>query len=200
MQEINFYNSLPKPNRYAINAKRARFIIVTWIILLLLFSLLQFVYVSFQGIRLSYFQHEEKTLTKTVDTFIQQYPTVKQAYLLENNIRDYLDRINHQTTFSKEIANYNRQNADFKPSHYLHELANATTPHVWLTEIHFQKQGQDITLNGFTYNASLLIQYVSTLQKEVDFKNKPFNKVTVVHEKEAAKLPFIISTKEDQKP
>jgi len=201
MQQINFYNSLSKPSRYAINAKRARLLIILFIFLLAIIFILQSANIVFLRTQLSYYVHEEKIKTQELETLIQNSPRAKQMDALNKTIHAYSEKINRQSTFSQEIAIYDAQNAAFTPSHYLHELANVATPHVWLNKINFQNNGQGISLEGFTYNAELLMQYIATLQKEQDFKSKPFNKVAVIHtSNDKEKLPFIISTKADQKP
>ncbi|MCX7121090.1 MAG: PilN domain-containing protein [Gammaproteobacteria bacterium] len=200
MQEVNFYNALSKPGRYAINAKRARIIIILLIIFLAIIFALQSFNMAFQRGQLAYYLHEEKSTTQQLETLIQNSPRAMKMSKLEKTMRAYSEKINYQSTFSQEIAIYNAQNTAFTPSHYLHQLANATMKHIWLNKINIQNGGQEISLEGFTYNASLLVQYVATLQNEVDFKSKPFNRVTVIHTgNDKEKLPFVISTKADQK-
>lgn len=199
MQQINFYNTLIKPSRYAIHAKRGSFIVLMWCGVLFVIFLVQLMKAVFNDASLTYFQHKQKTTTHALETLIHQSPKATQLSDLKKTIDIYNEKINHQDVFSKEIALYDAQNKAFQPSRYLHALAKVTVPHVWLTKIHFQNQGNTIQLQGYTYSASLLMQYVEKLQTEPDFSKKPFNKVNVVRSEDKEQLPFIISTEEDKK-
>lgn len=199
MQQINFCHALIKPSPYTMSVRRAKRLLVGCIVLLVSVSVLQAIYAGFQQSRLSYFVRQEKKITNNIETLLAQSPKIKQVRELENTIVAFSEKINHKTNFIDTMTRYNAQAMKFKPANYLNELANAAIPSVWLTKIHFQKQGEQIQLTGFTLSAAQLTEYVARLQNEPDFKNKPFKKIAVTNTDHAEKMAFILSTG-DEKP
>lgn len=196
MQNINFDQSLKKLGRYAINAKRAKMILIAWFSLLLIIFILRSGYAVFQNSYLSHLIKKEKIITAEIEKLIQSSPKIKYIRGLKSSIDAFSEKINLQNNILKKMASYNAQLVQFKPDDYLNELANATTQQVWLTSIQFQNQGQDIHLAGFTLSASQLTQFVLRLQQENHFKDKPFAKMIITNPDNREQIPFVLGTQD----
>ncbi len=196
MQQINFYNSLHKPGLYAINVRRAKIILTVWVSFLIGVFLFQCAYLSFQSTRLNYLKRNEKKKTAQLEALIQRSPKLKYVNQLKNAVALFSDKINHQTNYIQQMMHFNTEAMQFKPGDYLNELASATTPKVWLTDIDFLNHGRQINLAGFTLNTSQLTQFIMQLQKETHFKDKPFTKTAISSTVSQGQIPFILSTQE----
>jgi Tfp pilus assembly protein PilN len=197
MQEINLYQSLTKPERFVITPKRAKVILGGWILLLACIFILQGIYATYQYSHYSIFSNNEKKVDEKIKTLVQTSPKIEQVSELEKTIALVSKKIEYQTNFIQEMTRYHAQDIKFKPAEYLNELSSAATSKVWLTNINFQNQGQQIDLSGFTLSSSQLTKFVTRLQNEIHFNNKPFAKVHITSN-DPEKMAFILST-QDQK-
>lgn len=198
MQQINLYESLKKPGRFAITPALIKFILGSWFLLLVCISLVQGAYAIYQHSRYSVFLNEEKKVDQEIKTLVQTSPKIKQVSQLEETITQVSKKVEYQANFIQEMTRLHAQDIGFKPAEYLKELANAATSKVWLTSINFQDSGRQIDLAGFTLSASQLTKFITRLQRETHFNNKPFAKVAVTSANDPEKMAFVLST-QDQK-
>src|SRR3990167_7636041 len=194
MQEINFYQSLSKPGRYAVNAKQAKMILTSWIIFLIFIAIFQGIYIGLRQTHLVYMKNKEKKLTAQIEMLVNQSPKVTKVRELENTIIAFSENINHKKDFIQEMERYHAEFVKFKPADYLKELADAATQQVWLSKINLQNQGQKIHLDGFTQSSSQLTQFVARVQNEPSYHHKPFSTVMITSTKQDEKIPFVLST------
>ena len=194
MQEINFYNVLPKPLYYDIRSQRARMILVNWAGLLALFFILQCLYGLFERSHLFYLSYKEKSMTQQIQALLQTSPKIQLYDQLTRTIRDDSEKINYQSAFIQEILKYYASKAQFYPSRYFKELAAVATPQVWLTQINLLNQGQQISLEGMALSASRMMQFVLLLEKESQFRDKLFKQVTASDTRNHMGLTFTLNT------
>ena len=198
MQQINFYKSLSKPGLTEINGRRAKKILGAALLVFLGIFILQCAYLTFEKIHLLYLKNSEKKLTMKIETLLQTSPKIKNFHKLENTMIAFSEKINQKTAFINEITRYNEQSMQFKPSEYLNELSDAIIANVWLTQFSFEESGHQITLSGFTMSTAQLTAFITKLQKEAHFKNRPFNKVAITNSDKQEQMAFVISTQDKQ--
>ena len=198
MQQINFYKSLSKPGLTEINGRRAKKILSAALLVFLGIFILQCAYLTFEKIHLLYLKNSEKKLTMKIETLLQTSPKIKNFHKLENTMIAFSEKINQKTAFINEITRYNEQSMQFKPSEYLNELSDAIIANVWLTQFSFEESGHQITLSGFTMSTAQLTAFITKLQKEAHFKNRPFNKVAITNSDKQEQMAFVISTQDKQ--
>ncbi len=185
--KINFLSRLSKPSLYAMTAQRACYFLMGWIALLIAISIIQCLYVTLQKCRLSYLEHQEKSTTSQFQALIQSSPKLQEITKLNSAIRMYSERM--------QMLSMNYPRITFSPSSCLKALANRATPGMWLTQIHLQHQGQQISLQGLTLSASQLMKFSAWLQTEKTFGSKPFNRVST-DSKENQTLAFTLTTQD----
>ncbi len=196
MQDINFYDHLSKPSRYAIKAKLASVILLAWASFLAMILMFQVIFMGFEQLRCFYFEHKEKTILRELQGHFQASNNAMKIYQLTEALNASSKEMHQRSALLQHFQNYDPLLVQFSPSLYLKALAESTQTQLWLTQVSFLNQGKKIKLEGKTSSTSQLMKFVFALENAADFHHQSFEKTMNADASDPSLQEFTLTSSE----
>jgi len=191
-QEINLYSLLPKPKKVILPFKQMLVYIGLLIALLLIlfFGLLgRAIYLHVQVSKLA---AKGEGLAGKLDKLAKLYPKAAKDQKLEDKVLTFAKELEAKQKILFVLKNNRLLNTDGF-SNYLKGFSETIEPGLWLTEFSILSGGDNMEIQGSTYDPARALDYKDRLEQWPFFSNGNFVVQTVTAEQEPEKpVQFVI--------
>lgn len=188
MQEINFYDSLTKPNPYSINFDLFWKLNVALIGFFFVISTIPALILLYEKHHLISLNSEQIETRQTIQTLLRDSEKVRAVMKIKRSIADYSAMIDEENSLKESAA----EAAHYRISPYLVALAEGVTPGIWLTEISIQDHGRKINVQGNAESADLIPPFIKSLEQQAIFSGKSFKSLQIAHPTNEPQLSFLL--------
>lgn len=187
MQEINFYDSLAKPNPYSISFDHFWKVSAALIVFFFVISMIPALILVYEKHHLISLNSEQIETHHDIQTLLRDSEKVRAVMKIKRSIADYSAMIDEENGLKESAAAVH-----YRISPYLVALAEGSTPGIWLTEISIQNHGRKINLQGNAENADLIPLFIKSLERQAIFSGKSFKSLQITHPTNEPQLSFLL--------
>ena len=194
IQEVNFFQDEFKRPIIAFD-----FVKMHWSAAFILFILLVIIFKQWLGVNalqeiVDENRMDEIILLKTID----ETQRLQGISAPDDKLVTMLELIKHENNNKRILFSFVESlNVDNGPQYstYYDALVKGDIPGIWLTEISFNNNGQDIYLQGLSVSAHVIPLYVAKLKQSLAFSDKSFQSLDMIRRDDSSRyIEFILRT------
>lgn len=194
-QQINLYLALPKQPKFSFTPIFVLQIAAWFIVLLLMFSVLEEIYIVMQDARLDYYTLKANAANSALAAATKRYDVAAKNLKLKNENQQLTVQITEKKQLLHIIGNVSSSAQYTGFSKLLTAVASAITPDVWLKRIEIKQGGQQITLTGTAAASTHVIEFLKRLSTQPAFADRAFKILRLGDTKDQqGQVDFTLST------